>query len=312
VKKEGEFLLALVGQPNCGKSTVFNALTGAHQRVANWPGVTVDRMSGWFKTGGHRLEIVDLPGTYTLASLSLEERITGSFLIHETPSLVLNIVDASALGQGLVLTLQLREMGIPLVVNLNMMDIARKRGLEIDVAALERLLGVPVVATSMKKGHSKKALLRAISAQLDSPVKVEPLSLDYGRMEPFLRDMERRLSSGATADGAHPLRWTAAKLMEGDDGAEELIRKNRSDADHVIGSARDNRKAFEEQSKEAPEVHIARSRHGIANAMAASCITRPAPPVRPDRRGRLQPFCGTGHAYRGDVPALLPFNRPGL
>jgi ferrous iron transport protein B len=277
-----DIVLALVGQPNCGKSTVFNALTGARQRVANWPGVTVDRMSGWCRLGGRTVEVVDLPGTYSLTSSSLEERVSRDYLLHKKPSLVVNIVDASAIKQGLTLTLQLLEMGLPLMVNLNMIDMAWRQGLEIDSAALETLLGVPVIPTSMKKGQGKHALLNAISSWLDSTPENRRFNLNYVNMEPLLREVEKSLSSNGTAC-EYPSRWLAVKLMEGDDHAANLVRSTQRNARYVIGLTREYRRSFEEQSDEAPELHIGRSRLRFADSLVGRCVTRSVSAVSAER-----------------------------
>lgn len=122
----GKKIVALAGQPNCGKSTVFNSLTGAKQFVANYPGVTVDKMMGWYKRDGETVEVVDLPGTYSLTSYSPEERVSRDVLLKEPLSAVVNVVDAANLKRSLYLTLQLLEMEIPLVLDLNMMDVAER------------------------------------------------------------------------------------------------------------------------------------------------------------------------------------------
>jgi len=137
--KEEKVLVALAGQPNSGKSTVFNALTGASQHVANYPGVTVEKKAGTYKHDGTKVEVVDLPGTYSLTSYSLEERVSRNFLLHENPSVVVNVTDASNLKRSLYLTFQLLELEIPVVLDLNMMDVAKRRSIEIDVE--EKLSG---------------------------------------------------------------------------------------------------------------------------------------------------------------------------
>ena len=126
MKKE-RITVAVAGQPNSGKSTIFNLLTGARQHVANYPGVTVEKKTGVFKFQGDKIELVDLPGTYSLTSYTLEERIARDFLLHERPKLVVDIVDASNLERNLYFAFQLGEMGIPLVIDLNMMDVAKSR-----------------------------------------------------------------------------------------------------------------------------------------------------------------------------------------
>ena len=120
--KRDKILVALAGQPNCGKPTVFNALTGASQHVANYPGVTVDKMIGKYKHEGTRVEVLDLPGTYSLTSYSPEERVSRDFILHEKPSLTVNVMDAATMKRYLYLTFQLLEMEIPVIMNLNMME----------------------------------------------------------------------------------------------------------------------------------------------------------------------------------------------
>ncbi|MDX1901699.1 MAG: ferrous iron transport protein B [Gammaproteobacteria bacterium] len=161
IEKNKTITIALAGNPNSGKSTLFNALTGACQRVGNWPGVTVERQSGYFSLAGHCIEVIDLPGTYSLAfddqHASLDEKIACDYLQSGDVDVIVNVLDAGNLERNLYLTVQLLEKNIPVILALNMMDIARKKGLQIDVAALEKKLGCPVVGleASKKKGVEK-------------------------------------------------------------------------------------------------------------------------------------------------------------
>ncbi|MEJ2437253.1 MAG: FeoB small GTPase domain-containing protein [Sulfurovaceae bacterium] len=124
--------VALAGQPNCGKSTIFNMVSGIEQHIANYPGVTVDKKVGFFKYEEYKVEMVDLPGTYSFSSYSLEERTAKEFIIDESPDIIVNVIDASNLKRNLYLTFQLLEIGIPVIVVLNMMDVAKRRGIEVD------------------------------------------------------------------------------------------------------------------------------------------------------------------------------------
>lgn len=279
MRAETQSHVALVGQPNCGKSTVFNALTGARQQVANWPGVTVDKVSGWFTAGGRRLELVDLPGAYSLTSFSPEERVTRDFLLHNRDTRVVNVVAASSLRQGLTLTLQLLEMGLSLMVDLNMVDVAEKRGLPVDIAALESHLQVPVVATSMKRGQDRRALRGAIGGQLGARRARTALRIDYGALEPWLRELEERLRRTATGSESYPWRWAAVKLMEGDAQIEQLLGATRRDAGELLTLARRSRQTFAAQFGEPAELHIGLARNARAAAIADACI-RPAAPAR--------------------------------
>ena len=265
-------LVALAGQPNCGKSTVFNALSGAKQHVANYPGVTVDKMVGWTKYNGDRFEIVDLPGAYSLTSYSPEERVTRDFLLHEKPALVINVTDASNLKRNLYLTFQLLEMEIPLILNLNMMDIVKSRGQEIDAEKLSKRLGVPVQPTSMKSGQGKKELMSAAAEIANSRTRVTPSQIDYREMEAFIRELMDELSREPRLREKYPMRWLAVKLMEGDRQAQSLLEESHSRPEQMVKLVSDKRAAFEAAYGEAPEQHIAQLRYQAAADVARSAI----------------------------------------
>ena len=264
-------LLALAGQPNCGKSTLFNALTGANQHVANYPGVTVDKMYGSYRRNGIKVEVVDLPGTYSLTSYSLEERVSRNFILHEKPSVVLNVMDASNLKRNLYLTFQLLEMEIPIVVNLNMMDVAHRRGIEIDFDCLERLLGASVVPTTIKKGKGKKNLINTINKVGLSKKKKYGIKIDYGSMEPFLDEIEKMLADKRKTD--YPIRWLAVKLMEADDEVEKIIKRHYAESDSIISIVKQKRRAFEDEFDELPEQHIAYARYKEADRIAGESVS---------------------------------------
>jgi ferrous iron transport protein B len=175
-----EAMIALAGNPNCGKTTLFNSLTGARQHVGNYPGVTVEKKEGIYRLNGHRFNIVDLPGTYSLTAYSLEEVVARDFLINEKPGVVINIVDASNLERNLYLTLQFIEMGMPVCIALNMIDMAYSRGIKIDHEALSRLLGVPVVPTMARSGQGKEDLIRAARQVLEKEGGRTELKISYG------------------------------------------------------------------------------------------------------------------------------------
>src|SRR4030042_3138460 len=151
-----EHTIALAGNPNSGKTTLFNSLTGAHQHVGNYPGVTVEKKERVYILNGSRIRIVDLPGTYSPTAYSLEEVVARDFLVNEKPGLVIDIVDASNLERNLYLTVQFMEMGIPLLIALNMMDMAESRGGIIDGEKLSRLRGVPGPLTVARLGEGRE------------------------------------------------------------------------------------------------------------------------------------------------------------
>ena len=242
-----EILVALVGQPNSGKSTVFNYLTGLHQTVANYPGVTVTKKSGHYHEGKRRIEVVDLPGTYSLTSYSQEERVTRDFLLLERPEVVVLVVDAANLRRHLYLAFQLRELQVPLVVCLNMMDIAQRRGFQIDVAKLEAILGVPVVPTVARCGQKQpschcenctkppaqsaallglEVLRQQINIVSQKHAHELPLDwrIDYGELEPLIADITAVLAPKTPLVQDFPTRWLAIKLLENDREARRIIQ----------------------------------------------------------------------------------------
>jgi ferrous iron transport protein B len=160
------FCIALAGNPNCGKSTIFNALTGSRQHVGNWPGKTVEKKEGSFKAGDLEINIVDLPGTYSLTAFSLEEIIARDFLIEEHPDVVVAVLDASNLERNLYLAVQVLELGVPMIVALNMGDLAAARGIKIDTAKLSQALQSPVVPMTASRGEGIRQLIDTIQEQV--------------------------------------------------------------------------------------------------------------------------------------------------
>ena len=213
---------ALAGNPNCGKTALFNALTGSTAHVGNWPGVTVDKREGVCKKGGEAVNIVDLPGIYSLSPYTPEEVISRNYILNEHPYGIINIVDATNLERNLYLTTQLLEMDVPVIVALNMMDEVNKAGDKIDVAAIESALGVPVVEVSALKGTGIKELMTR-AANLPAERKGVTVLAD------LLGDkLKKAQAHFETAEVASPL-FHAIKLLENDEleiaekGAKELL-----------------------------------------------------------------------------------------
>ncbi|MCK9337979.1 MAG: ferrous iron transport protein B [Arcobacteraceae bacterium] len=216
--------VALAGQPNSGKSTVFNLLSGVYQHIANYPGVTVDKKSTTFNYKYETLEIVDLPGTYSFSSYSLEERVAKDFLIDEKPDIIVNIVDASNIKRSMYLTFSLLETGIPVVVVLNMMDIAKDNGLELDIAKISNMLGVQVVSASSAKGIGKDDILDAIVSTYKNSELYSPFEINYEELEPCIKDVESTISINTAPISK---RWLAIKALEGD--TQVIVKINSED-----------------------------------------------------------------------------------
>ncbi|WDP92785.1 MAG: ferrous iron transport protein B [Desulfobacter sp.] len=223
--------IALAGNPNSGKTTLFNALTGARQHVGNYPGVTVEKKQGTCISDTRTFEVVDLPGTYSLTAYSLEEVVARDFLVNERPDMIVNIVDASNLERNLYLTVQFMEMGIPVCLALNMMDVADKRGIKIDVEKLSAVLGVPVIPMVARAGRGRAELLRTVADKAGEAPR--PLKISYGTdIDAALDEMEEIILSAGFMTQIYPARWTALKYLEND---EQILEKGMGENHGVAG-----------------------------------------------------------------------------
>jgi ferrous iron transport protein B len=217
--------VALAGNPNSGKTTLFNELTGSRQHVGNYPGVTVEKKEGAYVRDGYRLHIVDLPGTYSLTAYSLEEVVTRDFLVDQKPEVVINIVDASNLERNLYLAVQFLEMGFPICIALNMIDVAHKRGIKVNAQKLSSLLGVPVTPTVARSGKGKKELMDSAFQIAREPHQLTPLKISYGAdIDPVLSEMEKEIADSHFLTDTYKARWIALKYLESD---EQIISKGQ-------------------------------------------------------------------------------------
>ncbi len=273
---KSELQVGFVGNPNCGKTTLFNAYTGANLKVANWPGVTVEKKEGAFRYHEHRFRLVDLPGIYSLTSYTMEERLTREYILDSKVDVIINIVDASSLERNLYLTLQLIELGKPVVLALNMMDIVEERGMEIDLHRLPEMLGIPVIPVSARKKTGLDILMHTVSHHKDK--KVEPnLEHHHDRRETgkyankqedaqrrrlkqryerhreytivYSDDIEDRIDEIGRlirrSYGEIPnLRWHAIKLLEMD---EAVMAKYPLDLSGVMKHGRNRELCYEEE-----------------------------------------------------------------
>lgn len=217
--KEKELTVGFIGNPNCGKTTLFNAFTGANLKVANWPGVTVERVEGSTVYKGRTLRLIDLPGIYSLTSYSIEEKVSRKCIMEENIDVIVNVVDASSLERNLYLTLQLLEMGKPVILALNMMDIVEERGMEIDLHRLPEMLGgIPVVPVSARKRSGLDVLLHAVLHHYEEGVGGRVVHYETELEEEITRiESDLRTHYG---DLTHS-RWYVIKLLEQD---EEIIQ----------------------------------------------------------------------------------------
>lgn len=274
--------VALAGNPNSGKTSVFNALTGARHHVANWPGVTVEKRSGHFTCGEQDVEVVDLPGTYSLAAQSEDERIAADFLLSPEVDVIVNVLDASNLERNLYLTTQLLELGKPLVFALNMADDAERRGIAIDAARLEALLGGPVLPTVANRAQGVEALKRAIAAEVElRPGRVPVLAatgetgfsrVRYGDdIERELRKLEREIVRDERFAEPHRSRWSALRLLEGTPDADDLL--HASHAQHAIDRQRRTSRQFLEHhlGADCPTL-VAEQRYGFAHGLVKEAV----------------------------------------
>ena len=219
---EKRLRIALAGNANVGKSVIFNQLTGLHQHIGNWPGKTVEKAEGTLHFRGYTIDVIDLPGIYSLSTFSLEELISREYIAAEKPDLVINVVDASALERNLFFTLQLIELEAPLIMALNQIDMAEKKGIKIDHKKLEEVLGIPVVPTIAVRG---KGIYELLNKAIETIEKGVPRAnvIKYGveieeRIEKLIEELKG-------AQLKYPVRWVAIKLLEGDEQVEREIRK---------------------------------------------------------------------------------------
>jgi ferrous iron transport protein B len=239
VERPAGLTLALAGQPNVGKSTVFNGLTGLNQHVGNWPGKTVEQKTGYFTHHGRRVELVDLPGTYSLTSGSEEERVARDYLIKEPPDAVIAIVNAASLERNLYLVAELLTLPVPVVIGLNMVDVAASHGVHVEPKVLEAALGLPVVELVASKRKGLHQVVDAAVALVERPGSFTPSRPAIrAKHQPVLAEIEALLRGGAAQGSAaqdlsgagpaldgYPIQWVALKLLEGDTDVAQMVRR---------------------------------------------------------------------------------------
>jgi ferrous iron transport protein B len=263
-----QIVVALAGNPNSGKTTLFNNITGSRQHVGNYPGVTVEKKEGTCKHEGAEIKVVDLPGTYSLTAYSIEEIVARNFIIDEKPDVVIDVIDASNLERNLYLAVQMMELGVPMVLAFNMSDMARLRGIEFDLDMLASLLGAPIVPTVGHKNTGTKELLdEAIRvAQGGSPAKSPDIR--YGNeIEKAIAAIRRRMEGHVSLGTEQEARWTAVKLLEND---QEVAKRIQTAEIHEAVRAEQAR--IESVLGDSAEMIIADRRYGFISGACQEAV----------------------------------------
>ncbi len=263
-KMSSDLTVALAGNPNAGKTTIFNFLTGARQKVGNWSGVTVEKKEGYLTHKGRKIRVVDLPGIYSLTAYSVEEIVARDFILEEHPDVVVDILDASNLERNLYLAVQLIELNIPLIFTMNMVDVARSRGIFIDYDQLSRLLGVPIVQTVGTKGEGLEDLLdTAIGVASGTDSVSRHIHINYGQeIEEEIAKILVRLGKDPDFEKRYYPRWIAVKLLERDPMVTRKVSGLKV-GDEIIGQVEESRAHLRRIFEEDPETIIAEARYGF-------------------------------------------------
>lgn len=265
--------IALAGNPNAGKTTIFNTLTGSRQHVGNYPGVTVEKKEGTLLYGSHEIRVTDLPGTYSLTAASADELVARNFILEEQPDLVVNVVDASNLERNLYLTVQLMELGVPLVLAFNMSDAAEQQGIAIDIERLAALLGVRIVRTVGHRGVGLDELKQVILEVAENRKGHAPASVRYGReIATEVSGLTDLLARRRFAQNGTPPPWVAVKLLEGDEEVRRLVSGHLADSAPVLAAAEVARLRIEKHFGDRAEIVIADQRYGFISGACQESV----------------------------------------
>lgn len=264
--KDRELTVALAGNANVGKSVIFNELTGSNQIVGNWPGKTIERAEGKLYFNGYNIDIIDLPGIYSFSTFSMEEIVSREYIAFEKPDVVINVVDAAVLERNLFFTMQLIEMEVPLIVCVNQIDIAKQKGIVIDIAKLQAALGVPVVATVAVRGEGLHELMDTAINFAENKLKTKNKGIKYGFEVENRVDILSQLMASKKLDLGYPYRWIAIKLLEND---PEIIKLVKKVSEEVVQKSYQLAKEIEQIHNEPSFSVIASERYALANMITA-------------------------------------------
>ena len=267
--ENGQIRIALAGNPNCGKTTMFNNITGAKQHVGNYPGVTVEKKEGYTKFDGHELLFIDLPGTYSLTARSLDELVARNVIVNDNPDVIVNVLDASNLERNLYLAAQLVELEKPMVIALNMADVAEDMGIKYDLKKMAEMTGATIVSTVGRTNIGTKELLEA-TVSVAASQKAPGVTINYGDLlEGKISELVEELKQAGTV--TYPLRWIAIKLLEKDaDVIGKVMRFDNTEA--VIQKA----EAIREEIKDQVDLDVVfqEYRHRFAVEVYNACLTQ--------------------------------------
>jgi ferrous iron transport protein B len=275
VNMEKQVTIALAGNPNSGKTSIFNNLTGAKQHVGNWPGVTVEKKEGTCRYNGYQMRIVDLPGAYSLTAYSMDEVVARNFIITERPDVVVDIVDASNLQRNLYLTTQFKELGIKVVIALNMSDVAERNGVNIDVKKMSELLGAQVVPTVGHKNRGMKELLETAVRTAEGKSGLEEHPIAYGKeIEPEIEQIQSIIARDESLVSQYSPRWLALKLLEED---KEVVKAVETSPlwKEVRSAVEKSQSYLRDHMGDDAETLIADQRYGFIAGLAAETVQKP-------------------------------------
>ncbi len=271
--------IALAGNPNAGKTTLFNAITGTRQHVGNWPGVTVEKLEGTTQHRGHEIRIVDLPGIYSLTAYSMEEIVSRNYIIEERPDVVIDVIDASNLERNLYLAQQLKELQVPLIFSFNVMDEASKQGYQIDIPQLSKLLATPIIATIGTRGQGIRELLDMAVDIAEGTQQATHLSFHYGKeIEGELQQLEPVIASNQELSHKYLPRWLAVKLLEEDKEIRRVVSASPQ-GEELLKRAQQSLERLEALFHDSGEALIAERRYGLVHGALNETVKLP-PQIR--------------------------------